>query len=165
MSSTSLDRASLESALEQGLRETTGLSVLFSQAVADRVGLNPTDLETLDVLARHGAMTAGRLAELTGLTTGAVTGLIDRLERRGYVRRERHPTDRRSVVVQPDQEAIARDLDPAFVDMRNATEQLFAHYSDSELAVLVDFVERATEMTFVQIARLRSETERRGPAG
>src|SRR5262245_58816371 len=94
-------RAALEAALELALRETSAQTVLFSQAVADHVGLNATDLEALDLLVRHGAMTAGRLAELTGLTTGAVTGLVDRLERRGYVRREAHPSDRRSVVVRP----------------------------------------------------------------
>jgi DNA-binding MarR family transcriptional regulator len=162
VSSPSLERSSLLRALEQALRESSGLSVLFSQAVADRVGLNPTDLETLDILARHGALTAGRLAEMTGLTTGAVTGLIDRLERRGYARRERHPSDRRVVVVQPDQDAIARDLEPAYAGMLKATEVLFARYSDRDLAVLVDFMRAATEMTTAQIARLRKESERGG---
>ena len=101
MSSPLLDRAATEAALDQALRDTSAQSVLFSQAVADRVGISPTDLETLDILVRSGPMTAGRLAELTGLTTGAITGLVDRLERRGYAHREPHPTDRRSVIVQP----------------------------------------------------------------
>ena len=79
--------------------------------------MNPTDLESLDILARHGPMTAGRLAEMTGLTTGAITGLVDRLERRGYARREPHPTDRRSVIVQPLIENAERDLGPSYVGM------------------------------------------------
>ncbi|MBA2518706.1 MAG: MarR family transcriptional regulator, partial [Chloroflexia bacterium] len=62
----------------------TGQSVLFSQAIADQVGLNPTDLEALEVLLRQGPLTAGKLAEITGLTTGAITGVVDRLERKGY---------------------------------------------------------------------------------
>ena len=68
-------------------------------------------------------MTAGRLAELTGLTTGAITGLVDRLERRGYARREPHPTDRRSVIVQPLIENAERDLAPSYAGMSqgNAT--------------------------------------------
>ena len=89
------DRAATEAALDQALRATSAQSVLFSQAVADRVGISATDLETLDILVRSGPLTAGRLAELTGLTTGAITGLVDRLERRGYAHREPHPTDRR----------------------------------------------------------------------
>lgn len=162
MSSPLEARASLLAALETTLRESSGLAVLFSQAVADRVGLNPTDLETLDVLVRHGAMTAGRLAELTGLTTGAVTGLIDRLERRGYAQRQRHPMDRRSVIVQPDFAAIDRDLEPAYAGMKRATEDLFRRYSDDELETVLDFMSRAVAMSTAEIATLRAQTARRG---
>ncbi|MFN8594085.1 MAG: MarR family transcriptional regulator [Thermomicrobiales bacterium] len=161
MSSSGDERAVLLAALETTLRESSGLAVLFSQAVADSVGLNPTDLETLDVLVRHGAMTAGRLAEMTGLTTGAVTGLIDRLERRGYARRERHPADRRSVIVQPDFAAIDRDLEPAYAGMKTATADLFCRYSDHDLRIVLDFMRHATAMTTEEITRLRTNPARR----
>ncbi len=157
MSSPSIDRAATQAALDRALRETSAQSVLFSQAVADRVGMNPTDLESLDILARNGPMTAGRLAELTGLTTGAITGLVDRLERRGYARRERHPTDRRSVIVQPLIENAERDLGPAYVAMSAAMDELMSRYGDEDLAVILDFITRAATITAEQIARLRSE--------
>ena len=162
MSSPSTDRAATQAALDRTLRETSAQSVLFSQAVADRVGMNPTDLESLDILARHGPMTAGRLAELTGLTSGAITGLVDRLERRGYARREPHPTDRRSVIVEPHIENAERDLGPAYVGMSGAMDELMSRYSDEDLAVILDFMTRAAAITGEQIARLRSEVKEPG---
>jgi DNA-binding MarR family transcriptional regulator len=156
VSSPTVDRASLNAALDEALRETSALSVLFSQAVADRVGLNPTDLESLDILVRNGPMTAGRLAELTGLTTGAITGLVDRLERRGYAVREPHPTDRRSIIVKALQAALERDLEPPYAGMKKALERLLARYSDAEIALVLDFMTRAAAMTREEIATLRS---------
>jgi DNA-binding MarR family transcriptional regulator len=156
-----LDRGALEAALDRAMRETSAQSVLFSQAVADRVGMNPTDLESLDMLARHGPMTAGRLAELTGLTTGAITGLVDRLERRGYARREPHPTDRRSVMVQPLFESAQRDLGPAYVMMGQAMNELMSRYSDQDLATILDFMTRAGTITAEQVARLRRDAGNR----
>jgi DNA-binding MarR family transcriptional regulator len=150
-----VDRASTVAALDRALRETSAQSVLFSQAVADRVGMNPTDLESLDILARHGPITAGRLAELTGLTTGAITGLVDRLESRGYARRESHPTDRRSVLVRPLVECAERDLAPTYAAMSKAMDELVSRYSDDELAVIADFMSRAAAVTAEQIAKVR----------
>ncbi|QQQ76906.1 MarR family transcriptional regulator [Saccharothrix sp. 6-C] len=82
-------------------RETSALTVLFHSRVAERMGLSPTDEKCLDLALRaEGPITAGRIAELSGLSTGAVTGVIDRLERAGYVRRVRDPHDRRKVLVE-----------------------------------------------------------------
>lgn len=153
-------RATIEAALELALRETSAQTVLFSQAVADRVGLNATDLEALDLLVRHGATTAGQLAELTSLTTGAVTGLIDRLERRGYVRREPHPSDRRSVMVRPLTEAALRDLEPCYASMSEAMAELCTRFSDEELVAITDFVTRAADITAEQVAKLRGQPKR-----
>jgi DNA-binding MarR family transcriptional regulator len=147
----------LTAKLDVALRDASGRSVLFSQAVADSAGMNPTDLESLDLLARNGPMTAGRLADLTGLTTGAITGLIDRLERRGYARRKPHPSDRRSVIVQPLIENAERDLGPAYASMNQAMDELLSRYSDEELAVILDFTTRAAEITSQQIAALRTK--------
>jgi len=133
--------------------------VLFSQAVADRVGISATDLETLDILVRSGPLTAGRLAELTGLTTGAITGLVDRLERRGYAHREPHPTDRRSVIVQPLIENAERDLAPLYAGMSQAMRALMSGYSDEELSVITEFLTRAASITADQVARLRDEAK------
>jgi DNA-binding MarR family transcriptional regulator len=159
LSSPFLDRAATEAALDQALRATSAQSVLFSQAVADRVGISATDLETLDILVRSGPLTAGRLAELTGLTTGAITGLVDRLERRGYAHREPHPTDRRSVIVQPLIENAERDLAPSYAGMSQAMRALMSGYSDEELSVITEFLTRAASITADQVARLRDEAK------
>ena len=81
-------------------------AVLHNHAVAQRVGLGASDSQLLSLLNVHGPLTPGRLAQMTGLTSGTVTGVIDRLERNGFVRRERDATDRRKVVVTPVPEAM-----------------------------------------------------------
>src|SRR5687767_15738873 len=103
-----------------------GLSALLSATIAARAGITPTDLESLDLLRRLGPMTAGRLAELTGLTTGAITGMIDRLERRGYARREADPSDRRRVIVHADLERAGQDLEALYVDLSDAITAIVA---------------------------------------
>ena len=82
--------------------------VLYNQVVSQRLGLGGSDSQFLGLLQLNGPLSPGRLAELTGLTTGTVTGVIDRLERAGYVHRERDTADRRKVLVAPNPEAVAR---------------------------------------------------------
>src|SRR5215470_15845486 len=81
------------------VRKTGSLFNLMGQAAADRVGINATDLNCLNILSFSGTLTAGELARATGLTTASITGVVDRLESAGFVRRERDPSDRRRVVV------------------------------------------------------------------
>ncbi|PRY46407.1 MarR family winged helix-turn-helix transcriptional regulator [Umezawaea tangerina] len=82
-------------------REMSALTVMFHSRVAEQMGVSATDEKCLDLAMRaDGPLTAGRIAELSGLSTGAVTGVIDRLERAGYVRRVRDPHDRRKVLVE-----------------------------------------------------------------
>src|ERR671929_1333638 len=88
-------------AINDKFREMSTETIMFHQAVGDVLGLHITDHKCLDLIYRFGAMPAGRLAELTGLTTGAVTGIIDRLEEAGYVRRANDPKDRRRTIVEP----------------------------------------------------------------
>ena len=95
------ERDRLLEALGREMQKLVAEVVLFNQAVADRLGMNPTDLQCLNILSETGPVAAGRLAEETGLTTGAVTGVIDRLERAGYAWRERDPKDKRRVIVHP----------------------------------------------------------------
>lgn len=148
------DRDALLAALTDALRDVSGLSVLFSQSIADRLGIGSTDLETLGILSREGPVTAGRLAELTGLTTGAVTGLVDRLERAGYVRRESDPSDRRRVIISWNSEREA-ELLPLFASMQRSMERLYSRYTDAELSLILDFIRRATATTQAEIARVR----------
>src|ERR1700737_5606086 len=88
-------RAALMEELEHAVRRSSAQGVIFGQTVASRVGISSSDLECLDFLNLEGRVTAGRLAEVTGLTTGAITGVVDRLEKAGFVRRERDATDPR----------------------------------------------------------------------
>jgi DNA-binding transcriptional ArsR family regulator len=102
MSMEQSDRATLLAVVGRELgREVSARMVMFHQAIAERLGLNATDHKALDLLGRAGPITAGELAELTGLTTGAITGIIDRLEKAGFVRRENDPKDRRRVIIRP----------------------------------------------------------------
>src|ERR1700744_359744 len=95
MSSKQPDRSATTVSLMNSMRETSALGVLFSQAVASRLGIASSDLECLDIVVLRGPVTAGELATATGLTTGAITGVIDRLEQAGFVRRTRDAADRR----------------------------------------------------------------------
>src|SRR5205809_8022909 len=101
-------RAALLQELEHALRRSSAQGVIFGQTVANVAGISPSDLECLDFLNLEGPVTAGRLAEVTGLTTGAITGVVDRLEKAGLVRRERDADDRRKVDIALVPEKVAR---------------------------------------------------------
>jgi DNA-binding MarR family transcriptional regulator len=119
-------------------REMSSRVIFFHQAVANRVGLNPTDYKSLD-LARHEAgITPGRLTELTGLTTGAITASLDRLERAGFVRRERDAADRRKVIVRVLPDAHEK-LAPLVAGLAAAMTALHETYTADELALLIDY--------------------------
>jgi DNA-binding MarR family transcriptional regulator len=153
MSSKTKRRQELEAALNAAMRDVSGQGVLYSQAVADRLGINSTDLECLDHISR-GPLNAGRLAELTGLTTGAVTGVIDRLEHVGLARRERDAGDRRKVLVVATP-AVAQHVAPLFEPMQRNAMSAVSIYRDDELALLLDFLSRASDAALIAMAELR----------
>jgi len=158
MSTDLMKRDELLSALDQEMRKVSAQSVLFSQAVAEQLGINSTDLECLDIINFSSPITAGRLADLTGLTTGAITGVIDRLEKVGYVRRERDPNDRRRVIIQPLSEA-AQKISPLFDSMAQAMSKLYSSYSDQEIALILDFATRSNSIVLEEIAKLQGKEE------
>jgi DNA-binding MarR family transcriptional regulator len=136
-------------------RDLGTAALVFHQTVADRLGLNPTDHKCLDLLHAAADPTAGDLAEWTGLTTGAVTGVIDRLEQRGFVRREAHPKDRRKVIIRtiPDRyEEVAR----LFSGLAEKMGKLSAGYSEAELATITDHMARSAEIFRSETQRLRT---------
>jgi DNA-binding MarR family transcriptional regulator len=129
---------------------------LFNQAVADHLGLHPTDLQCLNLLTLEGApVTTGRIAELTGLTTGSATRLVDRLERAGYVLRERDAEDRRRVRVATVPERIA-EFGRMWDRLGGDWSALFDELDDAELAVVVGHMRRTVEFSGQQVARLRA---------
>jgi DNA-binding MarR family transcriptional regulator len=128
---------------------------LMSQAAADRIGINSTDLNCLNILSFRGQMTAGELARETGLTTASITGVIDRLEEAGFVRRERDPQDRRRVVVRLVLERAVRDVASVFLPMVRDWNEMAARYSDGELKLIVDFYDRMQQVLQKHLTRLR----------
>jgi DNA-binding MarR family transcriptional regulator len=146
-------RGQILAELDRELRLLSSRSVMLSQAIASRLGISPADLETMDLLSLHGPLTAGRLAELTGLTTGAITGVVDRLEAAGFVRRERDATDRRRVIVHliPDR---ARKVGKIFEPLARALAELTRRYSDEQLALILDYTQRGNAITLEHIARV-----------
>lgn len=138
------------------VRRSSAAGVLHSQAVAKKVGVNSTDLECLDLILTGGPATAGEIGRRTGLTSGAVTGLIDRLERQGLVERFRDAQDRRKVLVRVREEAVAK-FAPFFEPMAAAFLDLVKGYSNEELNLLSDFAERSTDMAMTRIAALNAK--------
>ncbi|WP_329412462.1 MarR family transcriptional regulator [Streptomyces sp. NBC_00704] len=128
---------------------------LFNQALADRLGLHPTDLQCLNLLVlEHGPVTTGRVAELTGLTTGSATRLVDRLEKAGYVVRERDARDRRRVLVATVPERTA-EFTRMWERLGGDWMPLFEDLADAELAVIVRHMRRTVEFGAEHIVRLR----------
>jgi DNA-binding MarR family transcriptional regulator len=154
-------RAELLAGMNDGGRRLSAATILFHQAVADRLGLNLTDHKCVDILFMQGPMTAGDLADFTGLTTGAITGVIDRLEKAGFVRREDDPNDRRRVIVRAVPKRH-REIGRLFDDLAARMAELAARYTDRELAVIFDFMERSRENLHAAARQLRQQTERAG---
>lgn len=153
----STDRSVLLGELQESLRRANALGVLFGHEVAQRVELNHTDMECLDILTMTGPITAGRLAEVTGLTTGAITGLVDRLEERGYVHRSKDPRDRRRVIIVPNTEAMERDIDPYYASLAQRMREVVEQFSDEEVELLLEFSRASSQVTLDEIAHLRGE--------
>jgi DNA-binding MarR family transcriptional regulator len=126
-------RRRLESEFLLMVRRAGSVMQLLGATAADRLGINVTDLNCLNILALSGQLTAGEVARATGLTTASITGVLDRLETAGFVRRERDPADRRRVVVRLEAGRGLRDLAPVFTPVVRAWREAAAEYSDEQL--------------------------------
>jgi DNA-binding MarR family transcriptional regulator len=126
----------------RGAREYSIGMVSLHQEVGRILGLNVTDMKCLDVMTMQGSATPSQLAEQTGLSSGATTAMIDRLERARLVVRRPHPTDRRGTVLVLTQEAMEK-LPSLFESLGAAIQALMADYSQKELVVLADFFAKA----------------------
>jgi DNA-binding MarR family transcriptional regulator len=152
-----MKREEIIQAINEKFREMSTETIMFHQAIADILGLHVTDHKCLDYIYRFGAMPAGRLSELTGLTTGAITGIIDRLEEAGYVRRTNDPKDRRRTIVEPTRnKKLERKIEVLFIPLRDRMHKLLSSYSDSELAFLLDATTEMLEQTREESKKLRS---------
>lgn len=153
------EREQLAAAFGAAIRRTSSLMQLVSQAAADRIGINATDLNCLNILSFSGHMTAGELARATGLTTASITGVADRLEEAGFVRRERDASDRRRVVIRLVLDRALSDIAPVFLPMIRALEQTAARYTDDELRLIVEFYGRIEQVFRDHLVLLREARE------
>lgn len=151
MSSDSQDK---QAEVLRELRQFTGLGASFFRAAAARIGMTVTDMQVLDILEGAGPSTAGQLADLTGLTTGAITGMLNRLEESGHVRRERDPNDGRRVIVQlvPKE---SEERAAVFSSLGQAWDTIVSQYDEAQIAFLLEFLRQNNAVSRREIVRLR----------
>jgi hypothetical protein len=138
-------------------RDLATAMITFHEAVARRLGVTAADQRVLGVLGRMGVATPSRLAESTGLTTGAITGIVDRLERAGFAKRAPNPADRRSVLVHAcNAEALGQVMRPIFDVLSTEMAALRARYTQAELAAIYAYLGETTEILRAQTRRVAS---------
>jgi DNA-binding MarR family transcriptional regulator len=158
-----LDRQSLIALLHAETRAQSACTLYFHNTVGEHLGLNATDHKCLDLVfqAQQGAggepMTPGQLARATGLTTGAVTGVLDRLERAGFVERHHDSDDRRRIIIRCTADKVEGEVAPIFGWLQSSFERLCTEYTDEELRLLVDFARRCQGLLKEATARLQEE--------
>jgi DNA-binding MarR family transcriptional regulator len=151
-------RAALLQELENAMRKASAQGAMFAKAVADRAGISSSDMDCMDFLNLEGRMTAGRLAELTGLTTGAITGVVDRLEKAGFVRRERDESDRRKVFIAPVPERMM-EIGRFYELVQRAMQKQSERYSDAELKLLLRYTTEGYQSMLEATTQLKAMME------
>ena len=139
------------------VRRMGAQNVITSQTIAGRFGLHTTDLECLDLIFMREQATAGELAQATGLTSGAMTALIDRLEKAGYVMRVADPTDRRRQQIRIRAEAI-EPIKAVYKPMQTEMFKLWSSFNARELQAIANFLSRSTDLAIACVERISSET-------
>jgi DNA-binding MarR family transcriptional regulator len=155
-------RAALLQELENAMRIGSSQGAMFAKMVADRAGISSADMDCIDFVNVEGRMTAGRLAELTGLTTGAITGVVDRLEKAGFVRRERDESDRRKVFIVPVLEKMMQVGRPYQLVQRAMAKQCAA-YTDAELKFLIRYGTESYQSMLEATTQLRDQVAAEAP--
>ena len=157
-------RQQLYAELGDEVRANQRATDLIDELLADMLGINRTDARCMDILDQHGSMSAGDLAEASRLTTGAVTAVIDRLERAGLAQRVPDPADRRRVSVEPTEKAFKLATELMVEPMRALYTPMAEHYSDDDLRLILDFTRRGRELQERHAewlrARLRDQSSR-----
>jgi DNA-binding MarR family transcriptional regulator len=152
-----VEREKVIQAITAKMKDMSTETILFHQAVADVLGLYITDHKSFDLIHRFGSMPAGKLAELTGLTTGAVTGIIDRLEKGGYVKRTNDPKDRRRIIIESTRNRkLERKIETVFIPLHEKMYKLLSSYTDSELTFLLKAMTQIIDLTSNESKKLSS---------
>ncbi|MBN1501801.1 MAG: MarR family transcriptional regulator [Spirochaetes bacterium] len=142
-----ISKKNLISNITEQFRLVSTSAVLRSSLIAKKLGINPTDLESIEILMRTDKMTAGLLAAETGLTTGAVTGIIDRLVRAGFADREYDPDDRRKVYIVLNMPEIEKRVFPLYQSLSANTEKFLMEYSEEQLEFVLNFMKKTNEIS------------------
>ncbi|WP_108670962.1 MarR family transcriptional regulator [Peribacillus acanthi] len=145
----------VQSLIEE-IRRFSTVNVLFNEGIAAKLHLNATDLKCRDLLNQTGPITAGQLAILTNLTTGAITGVIDRLEKEELVKRVHDPEDRRRVIIQPLTHRN-EEIRQLFIPLRTSLSQLLKKYSDEDLYVFLSIINDLNTLFPNEIQKLKNE--------
>ena len=151
-------RAELLTELEHAMRKSSAQGTIYASAVADSAGISSSDMDCMDFLNLEGRMTAGRLAELTGLTTGAITGVVDRMEKAGLVRRERDAEDRRKVFIAPAKESMAK-LGQLYEPLQRAMQKQSGRYTDAEVRLLLRYATESYHSILEATTQLKAMVE------
>jgi DNA-binding MarR family transcriptional regulator len=152
-------RAELLEQLAMAGRASSVATVMFHTTVAAKQGLSASEEKALDLLERSGPLTAGELARRSGLAPASVTGLINRLEQKGFARRIQNPSDRRSILVEVDVERMYARVAPLFANWVRSLEELYAGYSDEQLEVILHFLTEAARRQQEATTRLTGDEE------
>lgn len=132
-------------------------SIQMHEAIARKAGISGTDHKYLGFLIQNGQMTAGELSSLTGLTTGAVTGLIDRFEKKKLVKRRFAEDDRRKVIIEPNTKKIMALLEPLYKEFRNKSEKLTASFQVHDVKVIEIYLLKTIEIMNETTTKLNKE--------
>jgi DNA-binding MarR family transcriptional regulator len=146
-------RRELLDQLSLAIRASQNVSEAFDEYVAAATGINRTDMRCLDILGQRGPITAGQLAKAMHLSSGAITTLVDRLERAGYAERRRDTQDRRRVLVELVPGRVERAF-PYYEPLYHGTVRLLEGHSDGEIELMIDFLEKGREMVEQELERL-----------
>lgn len=163
MSKAAGKRAEIMAAMEGATKTLSAQNLAVSQAIAERLGINVSDLECLTLARAAGdqGATAGDLAAATALTSGAITGVIDRLERAGLVRRDRDTKDRRKVIVRPTA-CVEQQVPPLFEPLHRSMTEMWSSYSDDQLELILDFLTKVRDVLKAEGAALRAAQRHAG---
>jgi DNA-binding MarR family transcriptional regulator len=137
-------------AFRSASRLYSDMSILMHEAIARKAGLSGTDHKYLGLIIQNGVVTAGELSKLTGLTTGAVTGVIDRLEKKKLVKRQFDKNDRRKVIIVPNTKMALKTLEPLFIKLQKRTENLLSSFTKKEI--------QAIQRYFIEASAVLKET-------
>ncbi len=149
-------RQTLLQELNEAVQRNGNQTVLFTNAISQRIGLSATEFECFSLLMDRGPLSAGELAATCGLSTGGVTGLVDRLEKAEFVRRISDPSDRRKVMIESRRdEATMQKIRELYEPVRELFDEFTQTYSNDELRVVIDFLDRGHSMIGTLLREMR----------